>query len=66
MKKVAIIGHFGGKESFCDGQTVKTKNLERLLASQSDITIRRVDTYLARSNKVKLLAETIGALLDCE
>lgn len=66
MKKVAIIGHFGGKESFYDGQTIKTQNLERLLASQSDFSIRRVDTYESRHNKIKLLADTIKALLTCE
>lgn len=26
-KKIAIIGHFGGNETFLDGQTVKTKVL---------------------------------------
>ena len=63
MKKVAIIGHFGGKENFYDGQTIKTKNLQALLASQSDISIRKVDTYYSRSNKIKLLVDTIKALL---
>ena len=27
MSKVGIIGHFGGREKFLDGQTVKTKTL---------------------------------------
>ena len=66
MKKVAIIGHFGGKETFYDGQTIKTKNLEALLSGQKDLSVRRVDTYYSKRNKVKLLWETLRALLACE
>ena len=66
MKKVAIIGHFGGNESFCDGQTVKTKNLEELLLGQPDILVRRVDTYYSRKNKIGLLLKTVRALFGCE
>lgn len=66
MKKVAIIGHFGGKEAFWDGQTIKTKNLEALLLGQSDLSVRRVDTYYSKRNKIKLFADTLKALLFCE
>ena len=66
MKKVAIIGHFGGNETFCDGQTVKTKNLEGLLEDCSDISIKRVDTYYSRSNKFRLLWDTIKAMATCK
>ena len=66
MKKIAIIGHFGGQEKFCDGQTVKTMNLTNLLASCPDISVRRVDTYYAKSNKLKLLFHTLKALFACK
>ena len=66
MKKVAIIGHFGGGLDFYDGQTVKTKNLEGLLGKCSDITIKRVDTYYSRSNKFRLLWDTIKAMATCK
>ena len=66
MKKIAIIGHFGGKENFFDGQTIKTKNLELLLSGQPNLSIRRVDTYYAKRNKIKLFIDTLRALFCCE
>lgn len=66
MKKVAIIGHFGGEEIFFDGQTIKTKNLEALLSQQTDLFIKRVDTYYAKKNRVKLLFDTLNALFSCK
>lgn len=66
MKRVAIIGHFGGKENFCDGQTIKTKNLEKLLASQADISVKIVDTYYSNGKKIKLLIHTILSFFTCE
>ena len=66
MKKVVIIGHFGGKEKFYDGQTVKTMNLDNLLASCSNVSVRRVDTHCDQNNKFKLLINTLKAYIVCE
>lgn len=64
MRKIAIIGHFGGNEKFYDGQTVKTKNLEQLLIGCGSFNVYRVDTYLSKINKIKLFIKTIVALLS--
>lgn len=46
MKKIGIIGHFGGDKEFFDGQTIKTKNLHRALKEAlGDDAITCVDTY---------------------
>ena len=66
MEKIAIIGHFGGNEAFFDGQTVKTKNLAQLLCGERDLSVKRVDTYYARGKKIKLLWQTVWALLTCK
>lgn len=62
VKKIAVIGHFGGKESFYDGQTIKTKILHDELAAATDWKIIKVDTYYKRKNPLKLLCQTVWAL----
>lgn len=61
-KVVSIIGHFGGGEFFLDGQTVKTKILYEELSQATEWEIQKVDTYYKKSNPVKLLWQTLGAL----
>lgn len=63
FKKIAIIGHFGGKETFLDGQTVKTKVLCAELEKTGNYEIYKVDTYYKKHNPVKLLWQTFYALL---
>ena len=63
MKKIAIIGHFGGNRDFLDGQTVKTKILYDELTKETDWNIQKIDTYWKNKRPVKLLASTIGALI---
>lgn len=63
--RVGIIGHFGGSESFCDGQTTKTKNLYNLFECRQNIKLCKVDTYYAKTNKVKLLMDTVVCMLTC-
>ncbi len=57
-KSVAIIGHFGGKEHFTDGQTIKTINLYIELTQASDWNIRIVDTYYKNKHPIYLLFKT--------
>ena len=49
--EVAILGHFGGKENFNDGQTVKTIALHDALV-RAGITVTKVDTYYVKRNPV--------------
>ena len=65
-KKIAIIGHFGGDKDFFDGQTVKTKILFDELSKAIDWEIKKVDTYLNKTNKIKLLFVTFKCLFSCK
>ena len=62
IKKIAIIGHFGGNNNFTDGQTVKTKKLYDELSDKVDWDIYRVDTYYKSQRPVKLLLNTLYVL----
>lgn len=64
MRKIGVIGHFGGKEVFLDGQTVKTKNFCRM-AGEHGYTVFRVDTYLRTRHPVRLLLCTLRCLFSC-
>ena len=65
MSKVGIIGHFGGRKKFLDGQTVKTKTLYQELKNRGkDIYV--VDTYLNNTNKIKLLINSMICILKCD
>ena len=66
MKKIGIIGHFGGNEVFLDGQTVKTKNLKLLLEDYSGFSTYCVDTYLVRKHKFLLLFKSLLCLFKCK
>jgi len=63
VNRIAIIGHFGGKEIFLDGQTVKTKILYDELLKTGEFRIFKVDTYYRKKNPLKLLVLTLWALL---
>lgn len=63
--RIAIIGHFGGKEHFTDGQTVKVKSLYIGLQKelQGNVKIDKVDTYLIKHNKLKLVLSLLKCIL---
>ena len=65
MKKVGMIGHFGGNNLFYDGQTIKTKELFSLLETSGKFQLQKVDTYLFKTNKFMLLLHTLWCLLFC-
>lgn len=65
-KKVGVIGHLGMKKNFCDGQTVKTKNLVDLLENVGGFSVFRVDTHLFKVNKIKLMLDSLHCLLTCK
>lgn len=66
MKKIGILGHFGGKEEFFDGQTVKTKVLYEELSRVEGIKLYKADTYYVRRNPFKYMFQTVKMLLLCE
>lgn len=63
-ERIGIIGHFGGKEIFLDGQTVKTKILYDELYKKTDWKIQKVDTYYKNKKPVRLLIDTVKCLLQ--
>ena len=64
---VCLIGHLGGNETFLDGQTIKTRSLQRGLREYGAQQIRlyQVDTYYSRKNKLKFLAQLTYGILTC-
>lgn len=64
-KRVGIIGHFGGKEVFTDGQTVKVKSLyEGLTFHYPNVKIDIVDTYYLHKNLFKFVANLTYCLFS--
>ena len=59
IKKIGIIGHFGGTENILDGQTIKTKILYEELSNVTDWDIVKVDTYYKKKNPIKLFIDTL-------
>ena len=61
--RIGILGHFGGKENFTDGQTVKVKSLCNALRKYcKDLNIDVVDTYYMRHNRLKLFVSFLRML----
>lgn len=50
---IGIIGHFGGKGKYNDGQTVKTINIYNGLLNCGISTIDKIDTYYIKKNPMK-------------
>lgn len=65
-RKIGIIGHFGGKHTFLDGQTVKTKTLYEGLKERGFSSIYCVDTYYNKTNKLRLILESLKCLAICD
>lgn len=67
MRKIAIIGHFGGGENSSDGQTVKTtivtQEIETLLGKDC---VSRVNTYRWKENPFRLLINCAKSVRKCE
>ncbi len=67
MRRVGIIGHYGGEEVFLDGQTVKTKiittELKRQLGEEEVLTI---DTYGGKKALIKCAFGSMGLLKKCK
>ncbi len=64
MKKICIVGHFGGKKKFNDGQTVKTRTLYDSL-KRKGIGLKIVDTYYSKKNPIRFIFSLIRNSLYC-
>ena len=60
--EVAILGHFGGKNIFNDGQTVKTIALHDGLV-RAGITVTKVDTYYVKRNPALFAVQFMKMLI---
>ncbi|MBQ3353250.1 glycosyltransferase family 4 protein [Candidatus Saccharibacteria bacterium] len=54
--RICIIGHFGGKKNFTDGQTVKTKEVYDFLV-KNGMTVNAIDTFLLKRNPLGILSD---------
>lgn len=61
--RIAIIGHFGGKKRYNDGQTVKTRILYEELKKNTDWEIVKVDTFYKKKHPVRLLIKSMKVFL---
>lgn len=64
---VCLIGHFGGEETFLDGQTIKTRALAQGIMSygSQQIWLQQVDTYDLRNRKWKFLRQFVQGIFSC-
>lgn len=60
--KIGIIGHFGGDKKCLDGQTIKTKEINKYLESYFKIKTFKFDTYKQSKNPFKLISMIIKTL----
>lgn len=65
MRQIAVIGRYCGQENFCDGQTVKTRNLVDLLEKDGGYAVFLVDTYNLKKNPLRLIFDTFRAVIRC-
>lgn len=66
MTKLCFIGHFGGKETFREGQTIKTQNIAEVLESADDFNVKYVDTYYYKRNILKFCFLLLCGVLSCK
>lgn len=66
MYKVGICGHFGGKQIFLDGQTIKVKTLtDALISVIGTDNVKTVDTYGWMKNPFSLLFRCYRMHKEC-
>ena len=63
--RIAILGHFGGEETYNDGQTVKVKNLYNGLKEYlpNSVRIDIVDIYYLKKKPLKLFMSFAAAVI---
>lgn len=67
MRKISVIGFFGGAQNVSDGQGVKTKIVtEELEKAFGADNVKRVDTYNWKKNPLKLFLNFVRAVWSSE
>lgn len=67
MKKVCIIGHFGKGENLLNGQTIKTKIIEKELKDHfNEEEISCIDTHGGFKVLIKVIIQSIESLKYCQ
>lgn len=67
MKKIGVVGHFGGNKSFFDGQTIKTRNIYRILQDKfGSKEIIALDTYGYKKRCIPFFADTVKLIFTCK
>lgn len=65
--KLSLCGHFGGNNNFCDGQTVKTKNIYQALDEYyGEEKINKIDTYNWKKHPISFLFECINGMKNSQ
>lgn len=65
--KIGVCGHFGGKEIFLDGQTIKTKMVhEALCVHFGEENVKKVDTYSIKKRLLSVLFGTVKLFGTCD
>lgn len=64
--RVGIIGKFGANENWCDGQTIKTKNLAMLLEKTKKFSFVKADTCYFKRKNIKLMFESLLCMFTCD
>lgn len=65
--KLSVCGHFGGNNNFCDGQTVKTKNIYQALCEYyGEEKINKIDTYNWKKHPISFLYECINGMKNSQ
>ena len=61
-KKIGVLGHFGGKKEFLDGQTIKTKEINNYIEMYYNIETDKFDTYYNKRRPFSILGNLISLL----
>ena len=63
MYKIMICGHFGGRQNFLDGQTIKTKNIyEKLTNIYNKNEILCLDTYKWKKHPISFFEKCVEGI----
>lgn len=61
--RIGIVGHFGGKQKFNDGQTVKTISTYNALKDAGIAQVDKIDTYYIRKNPFRFVYSLLRGML---
>ena len=65
--RVGICGHFGGQQTFLDGQTVKTKVIFQALCQKyGENSVIKVDTYGYKRHPLRLFRQIRKMVCSCK